>query len=127
MKRLVTRFGLALDNVDGGSLHGYPDTFSFDGALYPRSDIVDDWHGAYPAFHRAATQAPWPQKWNHHTDAGVALDRMSVPDWIEQNIPGGTAGRFGQPRTVCPAGEIYRRTGCLIHARPAGGPTRRYC
>jgi monoamine oxidase len=96
MRALARRFGLALDNVDGGSVRGYPDTFFVDGALYPRSEIVDDWAGAYPAFHRAARRAPWPQKWNRHTDAGVALDHLSVPDWIEQNIPGGTGSRFGK-------------------------------
>ncbi len=96
MRALARRFDLTLDNVDGGSVRGYPDTFFVDGAFYPRSEIVDDWAGAYPAFHRAARSAPWPQRWNRHTDAGIALDNLSVSDWIEQNIPGGTGSRFGK-------------------------------
>jgi monoamine oxidase len=96
MRGLVSRFGLALENIDGGSQRGYPDTFFFDGERYTRSDLIADWGAAFPAFHDAVKRAPWPQRWNHHSEAGVALDHVSVPDWVEQNIPGGGSSRFGQ-------------------------------
>jgi monoamine oxidase len=96
MRGLVKRFGLALENIDGGSIRGLPDTYYMQGDFYSRSDIIHDWGDAYGAFHHAASRAPWPQRWNHHTHAGVELDHISVPDWVEHNIPGGTESRFGQ-------------------------------
>jgi monoamine oxidase len=96
LRALVARFGLALEDVDGGSQPGGTDAWAIDGRRYTVAEIVDDWGHAHDAFHDAARRAPYPQKWNHHNDAGVALDHLSVPDWIDQNLPGGTGSRFGQ-------------------------------
>jgi monoamine oxidase len=96
LRALVSRFGLQLEDVDGGAQRGYPDTFFFDGARYSRADLLADWAAAYPAFQDAARRAPWPQKWDHHTAAGAALDQVPVTDWVERNIPGGTESRFGK-------------------------------
>jgi monoamine oxidase len=96
LRALVARFGLALEDVHGGSQPGGTDAWVIDGRRYTVAEIVDDWGHAHDAFHDAARSAPYPQKWNHHNDAGVALDQMSVPEWIEQNLPGGTGSRFGK-------------------------------
>ena len=40
--------------------------------------------------------ASYPTTYFIHTDAGVALDQMSVYDWIESRVPGGHKSPFGR-------------------------------
>jgi monoamine oxidase len=61
MRALVARFGLALEDVNGGSQPGGKDVFLIDGQPYSVRDIVADWGNAYDAFSAAAKAAPYPQ------------------------------------------------------------------
>src|SRR2546426_10559531 len=40
--------------------------------------------------------AGYPTTYKTHTDAGVALDQMSVYDWVESRVPGGHSSPMGQ-------------------------------
>ena len=54
-----------------------------------------DWQSwAWNLFQWAIKQAPWPQSYNSYNATGYAWDHMSVPEWINQYMPGGTAGNF---------------------------------
>ncbi len=35
-------------------------------------------------------------RWDNHNDAAVAVDRMSLAEWIDANVPGGRASRLGR-------------------------------
>jgi monoamine oxidase len=39
--------------------------------------------------------APWPQSYNSYNATGYQRDHMNIPQWINQYMPGGTAGNFG--------------------------------
>ena len=45
---------------------------------------------------RDLTDAGYPTTWNRSKPAGVALDRLSVYDWIETRVPGGHGSPFGR-------------------------------
>ena len=47
-----------------------------------------------PTYHQA--QASYPTRYNLYTDAGFALDHMSIYDWIESRVPGGHTSPMGQ-------------------------------
>ncbi len=40
--------------------------------------------------------APWPQLHNSNNADGRRFDHMSVPEWLDRHVPGGTALDFGQ-------------------------------
>src|SRR2546428_1323306 len=40
--------------------------------------------------------ASYPTTYQIHTDAGIALDQMSVYEWIESRVPGGHRSPMGQ-------------------------------
>src|SRR3989442_8835927 len=40
--------------------------------------------------------ASYPTTYQMHTDAGIALDQMSVYEWIESRVPGGHRSPMGQ-------------------------------
>lgn len=96
IRNLASSLGLSLDVVHGGSYQGWDDRYWIDGADYPYDDANDDWGEVYQAFKSALASAPYCQTFDAHTAAGVALDRMTVDEWIAANIPGGLGSRFGK-------------------------------
>ncbi len=94
MRRLVAQLGLDLADVNRYP-KGTKDVYFVDGGVYTYAQANADWFDAYPAFRKAAKAAPWPQRFDRHTDAGVELDRTPVPAWLDANVDGGSTGRFG--------------------------------
>jgi monoamine oxidase len=98
--QLAKSFGFTLDNSDAyppGS-HARQETMRFDGAAWPMAALTKDWHDwAWLLFHDAAfATAPWPVLYNKYTEGGQLFDKMSVTEWIDAYIPGGTASDFGE-------------------------------
>jgi monoamine oxidase len=97
--RLASNLGLTLDNTDRypPGTHSADQTYLFDGRTVSQAQVDRDWHDwARQLFHEAAfVTAPWPQLYDRHDPGGVALDRQSVSEWIEQHVPGGLASDFG--------------------------------
>jgi len=94
MLGLASLFNLSLDNT-----RAYPsgtvDTYWVNGARYTQAQLDADWQSwAWNLFQWAIKQAPWPQSYNSYNATGYAWDHMSVPEWINQYMPGGTAGNF---------------------------------
>ena len=102
--------------------------------LLPVGRMVDDWrHGkvdqaikrdmhALPAYPWAFDDPAW-------TADGIAIDELSLYDWIETRIPGGHSSRLGQfidVAYVIEYGEDSRRQGALdllgLLGFPAKGP-----
>jgi monoamine oxidase len=96
---LAHRFGLTLDNTDH-----YPEsrqdqlTLRFGGRPWSQAALNRDWHRfGWRLFHDAAVRkAPWPTLYTHSTKWGRRWDRMSVSEWIDAHVPGGTQGDFGK-------------------------------
>ena len=44
----------------------------------------------------ALKAAPFCQTWDNHIPSGVALDNMTVNQWLDANVPGGLTSRFAK-------------------------------
>jgi monoamine oxidase len=95
IRNLVNSLNLSLRDVGGGNQPPYGDTYWVDGR-YSYEEANADWALAWRAFKDALAAAPYPQTVSSQTAAGRALDAMTVDEWIDQNLPGGLAGRFGR-------------------------------
>lgn len=96
IRNLVNSLGLSLLSANGGSLHGMSDKYYIDGAEYLYSDAKTDWNAVYSTFKAAQQSAPYCQTYDNKTAAGIAIDNMTVNQWIDANIPGGLSSRFGK-------------------------------
>jgi monoamine oxidase len=93
-RSLAASLGLSLYESNGGNQKPYGDVYWMDGQYYSYDEANADWRVVSRAFRDAA--AITPTSYNSYTPAGRALDRMTVNEWIAQNIPGGTSSRFGR-------------------------------
>jgi monoamine oxidase len=93
---LAQRFRLPTVNLTAAEPHGSEDTYYFFGEYYPKEQADKDFQPVHHALQRDVSAASYPTTYFTHTDAGVALDRMSVYDWIESRVPGGHRSPFGQ-------------------------------
>ncbi len=93
---LAQRFRLPTVNLTGAEPHGTEDTYYLFGSYYPKEQADKDFQPVHKALQRDVSAASYPTTYFTHTDAGVALDRMSVHDWIESRVPGGHRSPFGQ-------------------------------
>ncbi|HEY3206344.1 MAG TPA: NAD(P)/FAD-dependent oxidoreductase [Gaiellaceae bacterium] len=93
---LAQRFRLKTVNLTSAEPRGSEDTYYFDNAYYPKDQADRDFQPVHKALQRDVSAASYPTTYFVHNDAGIALDRMSVYEWIESLVPGGHASPFGQ-------------------------------
>lgn len=96
IRNLASSLGLSLDVVSGGSYMGWDDKYRIDGADYPYDDANADWGQVYQAMKADLAAAPYCQTYDVHTAAGVALDEMTVDEWLAAKVPGGLSSRFAK-------------------------------
>ena len=97
--RLARELRLTLDNTER-----YPpgvgsdqETFRFDGRLWSQKALNRDWRDfGYRIFRDAAARAGWPTTYRHSTPAAAKWDRMSVTEWLDAYVPGGSTADFGR-------------------------------
>jgi len=94
--KLASRFKLATTDLLAAEPSQTDDTYSFFGKYYTREQANADFNAVYNAVHKDANAAGYPTTYKIHTDAGIALDRLSVYDWIESRVPGGHKRPMGQ-------------------------------
>jgi monoamine oxidase len=94
--RLAHRFRLATANLTGAEPRGAEDTYYFDGAYYPKEEADKDFQPVHKALQRDVWAASYPTTYWINTPGGIALDRMSVYEWIESRVPGGHSSPLGQ-------------------------------
>jgi monoamine oxidase len=96
---LARRFGLRLDNTDKYAPGTHPgrEVMRFHGRAWPQAALNREWHAwGWKLFHHAAyVTAPWPQRHDAHNPGGRRFDHMSVTEWIDRYVPGGTRSDFG--------------------------------
>jgi len=93
---LAQRFRLPTVNLTGAEPKGSEDTYFFDGSYYPKSQADKDFQPVHQALQADVHAASYPTTYFIHTDGGVALDQMSVYEWIESRVPGGHRSPLGQ-------------------------------
>ncbi|MDX2378922.1 MAG: NAD(P)/FAD-dependent oxidoreductase [Acidimicrobiia bacterium] len=96
LRSLVRELGLGLEDTWDGYPAGTGPVSSFDGMPYRAIDVVGDWSAVAPAVQRDYAAAGTDIRWDHHDEAAVALDRMTLAEWIDVNVPGGRPSRLGR-------------------------------
>jgi len=94
-RKLAAELGLHLEDLRAAQPHGTEEIYYVRGHKYMFSQLLHDYAAVYPALDAAAKAAPYPTLYNHHTQAGLQLDRMSSRQWIEKHVPGGRASDLG--------------------------------
>lgn len=93
MLRLCQRFGLATTSVrhfsDGEQ------TLHFQGGYYPRETANAEFKQIWQTIKNDIQAGGSGPTWDNHNQAAVGLDRMSVREWINTRVPGGTSSRLG--------------------------------
>ena len=94
VQRLARELGLHLVNVNRRERGN--DTYFFNGARYTVEQARDEYGARVrSALHDAAVDAGYPTTYDRSTPAGRQLDRISVAEWIETNVPDGRRSQIG--------------------------------
>jgi monoamine oxidase len=96
LRTLVRELGLGLEDLWDGYPRGTGPVSSFDGMPYRRTDVLGDWSEVAPAVMRDFAAAGTDIRWDNHGESAVALDQMSLAEWIDTNVPGGRSSRLGR-------------------------------
>ncbi|HYP99715.1 MAG TPA: FAD-dependent oxidoreductase, partial [Polyangiaceae bacterium] len=97
IRALAKRFRLKLDNLHAAEPAGSEDTYQFFGSYYKQSSADADFLKSVADRVAAdANEADYPTRYDSFTEAGAALNAMSVYDWIESRVPGGHKSALGQ-------------------------------
>ena len=95
LRRLALEMGLTLEDLRAAQPHGTEEIYYVRGQKYTLPEVVRDYAAVYPKLAADMRAAGFPTLYNRHTAAGVRLDRMSVRQWIERNVPGGLDSKLG--------------------------------
>ena len=85
---LARRFNLATVDLLGAEPNGSTDTYRFFGDYYPTDEADRDFKAIRAALHRDLSVASYPTTYKISTPEGIALDNMSIYEWIESRVPG---------------------------------------
>jgi monoamine oxidase len=96
VRKLAKRFGLPLDDLHAAEPTGSTETYRFGNAYYPKAQADADFLAMFGTVDADVTAAGYPTTFDAYTTAGLALDQLSVYDWIESRVPGGHASPLGQ-------------------------------
>ena len=96
IRNLAQDLGLRLDNLLRAEASGTELVTWFDGAPYTFEEITDDLKQAWNKIHEDVSAASYPTLFDSYTERGYELDHLSIVDWIEESIPGGTTSRLGR-------------------------------
>ncbi|HYY11228.1 MAG TPA: NAD(P)/FAD-dependent oxidoreductase [Kineosporiaceae bacterium] len=96
IQALAKRFGIALDDLVQAEPSGSEPTYVFEGAYYSYAQATKDFQVVHQAVTADRQTFTWPVTWNSSNDAGKALSKLSVHDWIETRVPGGHTSPMGQ-------------------------------
>jgi monoamine oxidase len=96
IRQLAQQLGLTLDNLLAAEANGSEPRYLFDGSAYSYAQATEDLGAIWQAIHGDVSAASYPTLYNSFTPRGAELDRLSVRDWIDQNVPGGIGSKLGQ-------------------------------
>ncbi|HZV76349.1 MAG TPA: NAD(P)/FAD-dependent oxidoreductase [Candidatus Babeliales bacterium] len=97
VRRLAHELGLKLTDLNALYPADAIDTNFISGQRYRQREAVEDYDQyVYDPLARAARAAGPVTTFYKHTAAGVALDRMSVDEWLNRNVQGGIGSKIGK-------------------------------
>ncbi|HEY3194346.1 MAG TPA: NAD(P)/FAD-dependent oxidoreductase [Candidatus Dormibacteraeota bacterium] len=92
---LASRFNLARADLLGAEPIHSTDTNFFFGQYYTDAQAQADFNTVWNNVKKDVNAASYPTLYNLFTEAGFALDHMSIYDWIESRVPGGHTSPMG--------------------------------
>jgi monoamine oxidase len=90
---------LGLDNTERyrTGIDADQESFWFDGRSWSQAAVNRDWRSfGHRLFKEAAAKASWPTTHRRSTSWATRWDRMSVSEWLDHHVPGGSGGDFGR-------------------------------
>ncbi len=96
IKQLAQELRLSLDNLLQAEPNGSEPLYHFDGRPYTYAEAAADYNAVYQKVHRDVSEASYPTTYEISTPRGRELDAMTIMEWIDESVPGGTSSRFGQ-------------------------------
>lgn len=100
MRKLIRKLGLEVDDLLASEPAGSQALGYFGGQPYTFTQAGIDFAVVYPALHQDVVSAPFPTVYNSYTQSALALDQMSIDQWIELRVPGGLNSPFGKLLSV---------------------------
>jgi monoamine oxidase len=94
IRELAGQFGLTLIDLIAAEPPGSSDSLWFNGQRYSPNRAAIDFSVVRPAL-AADVEAAGEVSWRSSTRAGLKLDAMTVREWIDTRVPGGTASPLG--------------------------------
>ncbi|MCU7827198.1 flavin monoamine oxidase family protein [Kitasatospora sp. DSM 101779] len=95
IKNLCQRFGLGLTDVAADLPPGAEGIFHFNGHYYPKDQVDNDFKQIWQSIKSDIQAGGSAPTWNSHNAASVALDNLSIRDWINSRVPGGFGSDLG--------------------------------
>lgn len=96
IRNLARRYNLVLDDLHAAEPNGSTETYFLGGGYYAYADAVADFQAIQDIVVQDTRDAGYPTLYNAYTPEGLALDQMSVYEWIETRVPGGHGSPLGQ-------------------------------
>ncbi len=93
---LISRFNLPRVDLLAAEPNHSTDTDYFFGQYYTDAQAQADFNAVWNNVKSDVNAASYPTTYKQSTPAGVALDHMSVFDWIESRVPGGHNSPMGR-------------------------------
>ncbi len=94
--KLANRFNIPVDDLKAAEPRHSTGTYSFAGHYYTAAQANADFKPVYHAVKDDLRAAGYPTLYNSYNFAGLALDGLSVYEWIEARVPGGHGSPLGQ-------------------------------
>ncbi len=110
IRALAAELGLHLDDVVAAQPEGTHALYWFDGVPYSVADAARDYEAVYPVVQRQNTSLGSNVSYRDPTEAAIALDAITVAQWIERYVPGGRASKFGRLVTDAVVEELAADT-----------------
>jgi monoamine oxidase len=96
MRGLVRELGFRLDDLPRTEQSGTEVLGFFDGHPYSYAAMAADFKVAWPTLKRDVAEADYPTTYYQSTPRGRELDAMSIIDYLDEAIPGGSSSKLGQ-------------------------------
>ena len=93
---LAQRFRLPVVDLVQAQPNRSEDTYFFAGTYYPRAQAASDFKPVHQAISADLHAAPYPTTYQTTSAKAIALDTMSLYDWIESRVRDGHASPMGQ-------------------------------
>lgn len=95
--RLAGELGLQLDDLLAYDAQAGGEDFNFlAGQSYSVAAAYNDFKAIQKQLNSEVAKAPFPTLWNSYTQRGWELDHMSIVDWINAYVPGGSSSQLGR-------------------------------